>query len=162
GAAKNSIVHFELRELLGKYRVRTAMRSNCPQAEPYETVGSLVEARILGTGHRCFFVTHGDTLLGLVTLREIKNLSRDSRDSVTLEEIMIPASRLSSISPSDSLLSAFERMNDEEINQLPVLEEGKLRGILSREDVLRVLGTDLELDTHPRRARSRPERPSDL
>jgi signal-transduction protein with cAMP-binding, CBS, and nucleotidyltransferase domain len=36
-------------------------------------------------------------------------------------------------------------MEEGNVNQLPVMEDGQVKGLITREDVLRVLGTDLEL-----------------
>jgi CBS domain-containing protein len=58
---------------------------------------------------------------------------------------MVPLDRVESVSPDESLVRAFEKMEERSVAQLPVLEGETLRGLVTREDVLRVLATDLEL-----------------
>ena len=46
------------------------------------------------------------------------------------------------VSPSDSLLVAYNRMRASDISQIPVLDEGKLKGVLDEEDLLFTVSKD--------------------
>jgi CBS domain-containing protein len=58
---------------------------------------------------------------------------------------MVPNRELASVSPSNTLVQAFEALDEHGVNQLPVVEEGVLVGMLSREDLLRLISSHLEL-----------------
>lgn len=133
------------REILGHLRVSDVMRAPVPAADPLGSIGSIVRERVLKTGERAFFLREGDRHLGWVTLREIKRVPRDEWDLTTLRDVMVPLGELAGVSPSDSLMQAFERLDEAATSQLPVLEDRVLVGMLSREDVLRLVGSHLEL-----------------
>lgn len=144
-AAQRSVQTLEIHELLRRYRARDAMRRECPRARPDETLQRFVEEKVLGTGQRCFLVTDGETLLGLATLHELRSVSREAWPRTTLADVMVPVDRVEKVTPSEPLERVLERMEDRGINQLPVVEAGVLQGLVTREDVLRLLATDLEL-----------------
>lgn len=52
------------------------------------------------------------------------------------------------ITSSDSVLDALQRLVDENVDQLPVVDEGELVGICTRTDVLRARGRYLAADQH--------------
>jgi predicted transcriptional regulator len=58
---------------------------------------------------------------------------------------MIPAARLHSVAPEASLKDALEVMTTNDLNQLPVLADGHLRGTISRSQVLQLFQTRAEL-----------------
>ena len=84
--------------------------------------------------------------MGWVTLREVKKLDRDRWEDTTLQQIMIPLVEVVGVKRADSLLSAMEKMNANGLEQLPVVEDGELLGVVTREDLLRVAAIDLELE----------------
>jgi signal-transduction protein with cAMP-binding, CBS, and nucleotidyltransferase domain len=67
----------------------------------------------------------------------VYKLPREDWDSRSVEQIMTPMAELRSVSPEDSGVEALNELGRREINQLPVVEDGRVRGLLRREDVLR-------------------------
>jgi CBS domain-containing protein len=53
---------------------------------------------------------------------------------------------LRTVSPERPVAEALEMMGREDVNQMPVIREGKLTGIITRGHILRVLQTRAELD----------------
>ena len=58
---------------------------------------------------------------------------------------MTPLEELKAVSPEQELWSALEQMTEDGVNQLPVMEEGKLMGMLARDNVLTFIRTRAEL-----------------
>jgi CBS domain-containing protein len=50
-------------------------------------------------------------------------------------------------SPEQPLLEILEMMNDQNINQVPIVQDGRFVGVLSRESVLRYLQIRQSLST---------------
>jgi Zn-dependent protease/predicted transcriptional regulator len=144
-AAKGSVAHMELTDVLSRLAVGAAMRRDCPTIPGDESVASLVEDQILRTGRKCFFVSDNGHFEGLVTLHEVKERDRSTWPDTAVRDIMIPAGAVKSVRPADSLLEAMRRMDESNVDQLPVVEEGSLQGIVSREDVLHAVALHLEL-----------------
>ena len=143
-AAQTSLRETELRETLSRRRVHQVMRHAGAPIPPTETVETFVDRRVLGGSERGAFVA-GDGISGWVSLEEVKKLDRDKWEETPLQQIMVPLGDVSSVKRSDSLFSALEKMNQQTVDQLPVVEDGELLGVVTREDLLRVAAIDLEL-----------------
>jgi predicted transcriptional regulator len=50
--------------------------------------------------------------------------------------------------PAESVLGILNRMRERDINQMPVLEEGHIVGIVARDSILRVLQTRIQVGDH--------------
>jgi len=64
---------------------------------------------------------------------------------MTLHDIMRPLENLQSVKPDTPLTNALESMSRYNLNQLPVISNGHLEGVLSRAEVLSYLQTHAEL-----------------
>ena len=112
---------------------------------PSTTVAELVHDHLLRTGARSSMVTEGTTFLGLVTLHEIKKIPHETWRSTPLREIMVPEQQLLAVTPDTSLDIVLQRMNEENISQMPVTARGQLVGVIGRDRLLALLQTRLEL-----------------
>ena len=106
---------------------------------------NFVEQELLRTGRRCFVVVEKGELTGLVTPHEIKQIDRAKWPLMTLHDVMRPIRDLRSVAPDASLKSALELMSRDDVNQLPVVSNGHLEGMLSRAQLLTYLQTHAEL-----------------
>lgn len=144
-AARQSRAAFDARRVLESLRVDQVMQSDCVEVSPDEPIERLVEKRILRAGPRCYVVARAGVLEGLITLQEIRNVPRENWSRATVGEAMLPLDRVRFVAPSDSLVKALDLMQDAEVNQLPVILDGRMAGMISREDVLRAIAIHLEL-----------------
>ena len=110
----------------------------------------LVDRHILGGGRRSFIVTQGDQAVGLVTLRQIKEVPREGWGATSVAQAMTPVTRLKRVRPDTGLWAAVEEMDRDGVNQLPVMTDGQILGMLSRDDVISFLRTLQELGVWPR------------
>ena len=60
---------------------------------------------------------------------------------------MLPVEKFKRISPDADLWSTLEQMDRDGVNQLPVMTDGQVLGMLSREDVITFLRTLKELSS---------------
>lgn len=86
-------------------------------------------------------VVDGDTLMGIITATDVgHNLILDKYElGTSVEEIMITS--VVTVSPEDSIENAIKIMKEGVsssgiLNQLPVVENGKLVGIISDGDII--------------------------
>jgi len=99
-------------------------------------VRDLIDDYLIGTSRRVFPVVEYDELVGLVCLADIRRVERDRQAATRVAEIMTPASKLHALAPSDQAGTALEGLTEHAVNQLPVLENGRVIGLVSREDIL--------------------------
>jgi len=148
-ASRQSVSQAQLTDTLQRLRVQQAMRASCPTVPSDLPLDRFVDEYLFRRGGRCFFVADGETLLGLVTLDDVRRIDRDDWSRSSVGDVMIPFSRIQSVRPSDSLLVAFERMNEHSLNQLPVVEGDRIEGMITRNDIFRLVARFLELTEHP-------------
>jgi len=134
-----------LRDLLGGATVSRAMTRECPSIASDLTLERLVSEEVLGAGRRCFVVAEDGKLRGLLTLHEVKGVPRDRWDRVTVGEVMQPAQALATVAPEENLLKALEQMDDANVAQLPVVDDGQWLGMLDRERILHYVRVRAEL-----------------
>jgi CBS domain-containing protein len=58
---------------------------------------------------------------------------------------MIPLEQMKRVRPDEEIWAALEEMDRDGVNQLPVMTDGQIQGMLSREDVVSYMRTLREL-----------------
>ena len=122
-------------------RVADVMTTYCPVISPDMTISQVVREYIFTGGHRCFMVTANGELQGILTLRNIKSVDQKNWDTTSAGNIMTSSERLKVVAPDAEVLSVIEQMEEYGISQMPVVSEGRIIGLIARDDVLRLLYT---------------------
>jgi CBS domain-containing protein len=99
----------------------------------------LVDEFLLPHGWRSAFVMQVDRLAGLITLGDIRHVPRDEWGQTLVGLAMIPLEKLHIVAPQQSLNEVLPLMVAQDVNQVPVVEDGHLVGVLSWEDIVRFL-----------------------
>ncbi|MCL0034485.1 site-2 protease family protein [Dehalococcoidia bacterium] len=144
-AAAGSYHQVVLQDMLQGHPVSEVMMRDCPAVPPELTLEELVDDYILGSGRRCFPVVEGNRALGLMTVHNVKQVPRDLWPTRTLGEAMTPLDGLKWVGPGEDLSSVLQLMSTEDINQVPVVDEGNIVGMVARENLLAFIHTRAEL-----------------
>ncbi len=145
-AAIAQIQQQRVQGLLSGHRVSEIMSHNYVLVSADTTLQQMVDHHILGRGQRSFVVVQDDQVIGLLTLHHLKEIPREDWDLTTAAQAMIPLAQLKRIQPDVEMWSAVQEMDRNGVNQLPVMSNGHLEGMLSREDIISYLRTLQELD----------------
>jgi Zn-dependent protease/predicted transcriptional regulator len=146
-AARESSVRVGLAHALKGVRVADVMTRDCPTVDGASNLQHFVEEELLRTGRRCFVVIDQGAIAGLVTSHEIKQVDRARWSSLTVHDVMRPLAQLRAVTPETPLTSALQAMGRDDLNQLPVVVNGRLEGVLSRAQVFSYLQTHAEFGT---------------
>jgi len=138
-AAANSYQQTVVRDLLEDVPVFRLMRLDVPTVAPTLTVSHLVYDYVMGADERAFPVMEGDRLVGMVCLEDIRKVPREAWERVTVGEIMTEANRLDTVAASEDVGDALEKLTRRDVGQAPVVENGRLVGLLRRRDILKWL-----------------------
>lgn len=131
--------------LLQGVTVAEIMTSECPIVSPEDTVGYLIHNYIFTRGQRCFLVNDGGELKGILTLGNIKSVPHPNWALTPVKSIMTPMEKLKVAQPAQDALSALEQMDEHDINQMPVVSEGRVVGLITRESLGRLIRTRARL-----------------
>jgi len=99
----------------------------------------LVDEYFLPRGLRWALVTQGDQLAGLITLSDIRHVPREQWAQTPVGYAMIPLDRLHVVHPQQNLNDVMPLMAGQDVNQLPVVQDGRIVGVLSRDSIMRYL-----------------------
>ena len=144
-AAGESRLEVGLRHLLQGTTVADVMNTSCPTVDGNLDVQHFVDEWLLRTGDRCFVVVDKTGPAGLVTPNEVKAYERARWPFLTLFDIMRPFDEVRSVQPATPLRAALEIMGRENLNQLPVVSDHHLDGVLTRAQLLSFLHNRQEL-----------------
>ena len=144
-AARSTFAQFETIEHLRGVRVRDIMAGDWTVIDAKTSLQTFVHDHLLKSAKRCFVVEENGHVAGIVTPHEVKDVDREKWPQLTVAEVMLTLEKLHAVKPATSLTEALEIMGREDINQLPVMSNGQLDGIISRGHILRLLQTRAEL-----------------
>ncbi len=133
-----------MRERLKRFHVGDVMRTEIETVAPETLVKNLVSESFLRKGKRAAPVKKDGKVVGIVTLNDVKELPEERWSQVPVREIMTSVP-LYTVHSDDDLDKAFRMLAENDINQVLVTDEGKLRGLIGRSDIMQYLQSSEEL-----------------
>jgi acetoin utilization protein AcuB len=115
--------------------VATWMTKNPVTATPHEKLSS-VAAKMHAGGFRCVPILGDGAPVGIVTDRDIREYNNFLDQTEALKAMSEP---LITVTPSSHIREAARLLRQRKIGGLPVVEDGKLVGVITIDDVLRAL-----------------------
>lgn len=138
-AAKSSYAEVETTAALRGMRVSEVMSHDCVTVDRGMSLHDFVDIYLLKTGQRCFAVADQGRLVGIITPREVGAVPRDRWGNTTVREAMRPLQELHVIAPDTPVLDALKLLVSNDVNQLPVVANGTLQGMVSRSQLVQLL-----------------------
>jgi Zn-dependent protease len=145
GAARQSWRQTEVLEALRLYRASDVLKPSSPTVEARQTLDDVAETPAFRAEPFCVFVTEHERVVGVLGVNTLSKVPRGRWPTMTAAEAMIPATQVSVISPEEDAASVLQTMDGEEMLCLPVVEDGRLLGYVSRNDILRLLARHQQL-----------------
>jgi CBS domain-containing protein len=123
--------------------VEQIMTTEPATVTPWTSLEEVVTQHFLQRGERAVAVIRDErSFMGLVAYSDVRKIPRDAWGTRAAGEVMTPATRVLSVTPEDGIDLAIRHMAERHLNQLPVLVEGKLVGMVTRANVLHFLELD--------------------
>jgi Zn-dependent protease len=144
-AAKASYADVEITTALRGVRVSEVMSRTCAIVSPGISLQEFVNTYLLRAGERCFAVEDQGRFVGLITPRDVGNIPRDRWDKNTVREAMRPLEKLHVITADTPVLDALKLVTSKDVNQLPVVANGTLQGVVFRSQLVQLLQLRSEL-----------------
>lgn len=128
-----------IKESLDNVPVTRLMQTGFMVVPPDLPVDRLVDDYFLHSAQRGLPVVAGDRLVGMVCLEDVRKLDRAAWPYKSVREIMTPAGKLKQAGPQDDVPHVMSLLSEARVNQIPVVDDGRVRGLVRREDILKWL-----------------------
>ncbi len=128
-----------LDSLFGRVTVGEVMNPNPLTVPHHISLLALVESYFLPRATRAAPVVAGEQLLGLISLTDIRQIPREQWAQIPIWQVMVPRNRLIVTTPQQRLSEALGLMARQSIHQVPVVQDDRLVGMISRETIMRFL-----------------------
>jgi len=145
-AAAGSYQAVVLRESLAGVRISQIMTENVVSVDWLTSLEELVQDYIYKHQFTHFPVMDRGEVVGMVALSQVKSVPRELWAFKQVRDIMTPIEQVPRLSPSDDASEALTRMVTEDAGRMPVMEEGRMIGIVSRRDILNLFKIKSDLN----------------
>jgi Zn-dependent protease/predicted transcriptional regulator len=136
-AAVGSYQQLALRRTVEGVPVARLMRRAAPAVPANAPIDQVIDRFMQSPGDRCQMVADDGKLAGLVCMSDLAKVPRSDWSTRTVGEIMTPLSSLALATPSEDMSEALSKLATGDVDQLPVIEQGEVRGVLRRADIIR-------------------------
>src|SRR5262249_8315830 len=124
-----------------QYLLKGAMVADVMSRTPQTVSGDLtieqfVEDYALAKGIRTALVMEGGQLRGLIALADLRHVPRSRWSQEPVAQAMVPLDRLHAVAPGQSLNDVLPILAQHDLNQVPVVQDGQVVGVLSRDRIM--------------------------
>ncbi len=119
-----------LRQSLKGVTILETMSRQYPHVAPQMSVAKIIREYSLVSGQYYFMVVSEDKLLGSLGLKNLHSIPRRSRERTKVSKIMIPANNFLTSYSTQPAADAYEQMSEMGFDEMPVIGEGKVIGVV--------------------------------
>jgi Zn-dependent protease/CBS domain-containing protein len=138
-AASSSYQQLMVRDILAEIPVRRMTKRDPVTVPASIKVDALIEDYIMQNDDHAFPVMEGESLVGIVCLDDVRKVPPDLRSIKSVSDIMTQRSDIKTIGPDDDAYEALRIISQNAINQLLVMDQEMLFGMIRRTDIVRFL-----------------------
>lgn len=138
-AAQASYQQATLQETLSGIKVEDIMVTDMKILNPSITIDKAVDEYFLRYGYGGFPVIDDGKFLGILTLKEVKNVPREDWGRVKVSDKLVPHDKKWEVSPDADVMKALELMIKEDKGRIMVTEKDKIIGLITRNGIARYI-----------------------
>ena len=143
-AAQSESSAMQVRALFGDKLVRDVMTLDPQTTAPNRSVSEFLEGAVNDGGHAIYPVVDEGRVVGIATLQRVGEVVSAERDLVPISRVMDPLDSVNVLSPEARVVDVIDELQ-EEPRRAPVMDDGKLVGIISLSDLVRLLESERAL-----------------
>ena len=136
-AAQASYQQSTLQETLSGIKVKNIMVTEMQTIDPSISLDKAVDEYFLKYGYGGFPVIDDGKFLGIITLKEVKNIPREDWGKVKVSEVSVHHEKRWEIPPDADVMKALELMIKEDKGRIVVTEKDKIIGLITRNGIAR-------------------------
>ena len=136
GAARGEAESLQIETILGRLTARDVMREEWPTVSPGEPIAALVDDYMIGQGERAVVVAIGGAVQGIVTVNDVRRVPREEWATTPAQRVMTPRERIQTVGPEVPAVQVMLVMAQAGLNQVPVIDGGRMVGMVSRRELI--------------------------
>jgi len=136
-AAQASYQQSTLQEILSDIKVKDIMVTEMQTIDPSISLDKAVDEYFLRYGYGGFPVIDDGKFLGIITLKEVKEIPREDWRNVKVSEVFVPHDKKWGIPPDADAIKTLELMIKEDKGRIAVTEKDRIIGLITRNGIAR-------------------------
>ncbi|MGK2966476.1 MAG: M50 family metallopeptidase [Tepidiformaceae bacterium] len=152
GAARQEAQGVVLERILENLTARDLMQKEFITAPPWLTLQRVVDDFFLGQSTRWLIVADDEAVHGILTISDLRKVDRAEWPAVSAQRVMTPRAEVTAVTAETPAIDVLKVVSEKGLNQVPVLEEGRMVGVITRRELLDRV--DLEQRLRPPVARA--------
>lgn len=140
-AVVGQVQQVRMHDLLAGHTVDQIMSHSCVMVSADLTLQELVNQFFLDRGERCVVVMRNESPVGFLTLHNVRQIPREQWIITTVAQVMTSMDKMKVTTPETGLVQVLEQMGSDGVNQMPVMADGQIEGMLRREDIVNYIHT---------------------
>lgn len=136
GAARGEAASVQLEGVLKRLTARQVMTADFPSVTPGTPLSEIVHDYMVGRGERTVMVANDGAVLGIITVSDVRRVPRESWPNVPAQRVMTPRANVVTVNGSQPAVEVLVLLGEKGLNQVPVLEDGRMVGIVTRRELM--------------------------
>lgn len=136
-AAQASYQQATLQETLSGIKVKDIMVRDIVTLSSSIAIDEAVDSYFLRYGYGGFPVVEDGKFLGIITLKEVKDVPREDWGKVKVSDVLVPHNKKWEVSPEVDTMKVLELMINENKGRLVVTEKDSIIGLITRNGIAR-------------------------
>ena len=126
----------QLEGVLAKVTARQVMREQFRSVTPGTAVQEIVDEHMIGQGERAVIVANDGAVLGIITVSDIQRTPRAAWPNTPAQRVMTPRESIITVEAGRPAVEVLMLLGEKGLNQVPVLDEGRMVGLITRREIL--------------------------
>jgi Zn-dependent protease len=140
GAARESWRQLKLLDFLRRYHAADIMSTQPATAPNWMTLRQAIP-QSMDPQRVYLLVADGASVLGVLSAKELQAVRPEAWSTTTVAQAMLPAERARTVAPDADLASVLQTMQGEDLRCAPVVDGGRLVGVVTGDAIVRLLGS---------------------
>ncbi len=136
GAARTETQNLQLESILGRLKARDVMKGDWATVVPGMSLQNVVDEQMIGAGERYVVVANGGAVAGILSVADIRRAPREEWNQIPAQRVMTPREKVVTVTADSPALEVLLLLAKLQLNQVPVLEDGRMVGIITRRELL--------------------------
>ena len=135
-AARAEAGNLQLESILGRLTARDLMHSDFEMVKPGMSLQEVVDDHMLARGERAVMVANDGAVRGILTVSDIRRVPREQWSQTPVQGVMTPREEVTTVLGSAKAIDVLRLVSERGYNQVPVLEDGQMVGLITRRELI--------------------------